>query len=86
MKSVHKEQSIWLVMIALTLSTYIMSKLGFEGLGIVLILLLTAAVKGGFIIRDFMELRGVSLVWQSIMYGWLGIVCLAIAIIYIVGL
>ncbi len=73
-------------MLLLTLSTYGLGKLGFSGLGVVLFLLMTAFIKGFFIIHDFMELRGVSLLWRIIMYGWLGIICLAIAITYIISL
>ncbi len=73
-------------MLLLTLSTYAMGKLGFSGIAVVFFLLLTAALKGTFIIRDFMKLRDVSLLWRVIMYGWLWIICLAIAITYIISL
>ena len=74
--------TIWLLMIALTLLSYAMGKFGFSGLASVLILLLTAVIKGTLIIRDFMELRGVSLLWRVIMYGWLWSITLSIFIIY----
>ena len=70
-------------MMLLTLSTYAMGKLNFSGTGVVLFLLLTAVIKGVFIIRDFMELKGVSLLWRTIMYGWLWTVCLSISVTYI---
>ena len=70
-------------MIVLTISTYAMGKFGYSGLGIVLFLLLTAVIKGTVIIRDFMELKGVSFLWRAIMYGWLWIVTIAIAITYV---
>ena len=73
-------------MMLLTLTTYAIGKLGYSGAAVMLFLLITAAVKAGFIIRDFMELRGVSLLWRVIMYGWLLSVCLAIAIAYIISL
>jgi len=73
-------------MMFLTLSTYALGDLGFSGVVAVLILLSTAAIKGVFIIRDFMELKGVSLLWRVIMYGWLGTVCLAIAITYFISI
>lgn len=73
-------------MLLLTLITYAMGKLGYSGATVMLFLLLTAAAKAGFIIRDFMELRGVSLLWRVIMYGWLLVVCVAIAITYIISL
>lgn len=73
-------------MLLLTFSTYLMGKMGFSGAIAVLILLTTAIIKATIIIRDFMELRDVSLVWRIIMYGWLWIICLAIAISYLVTL
>ena len=82
MKKYHNIHTIWIAMILLTLSTYAMGKLGFSGLIIVFFLLLTSAIKGVFIIRDYMELEGVSLIWRVIMYGWLWIVILSIALTY----
>jgi hypothetical protein len=73
-------------MIALTISTYTVGKLGYGSTGAVLFILLTAVIKGSLIIRDFMELRGVSLLWRVIMYGWLWVTCAVIAISYIVSL
>lgn len=72
-------------MLLLTFSTYAMGKLGLDGTGIVIYLLITAVIKGTLIIRDFMELKGVSLLWRAIMYGWLWVVTLAIAITYIIS-
>jgi hypothetical protein len=77
---------IWLVMVALTLFTYALGKFNYNGIFVVLILLLTAVIKGTLIIRDFMELRGVSLLWRVIMYGWLWTVTFALAITYIISL
>lgn len=73
-------------MIFLTLSTYAVGKLGYNGIAIVLILLLTVVIKGTFVIRDYMELKGVSLLWRVIMYGWLWGVTLALAITYLISL
>ncbi len=78
--------SIWLTMVALTILSYALGKFGFSGIVSVLILLLTAVVKGTLIIRDFMELRNVSLLWRVIMYGWLWGATLAIFIIYLFSL
>ena len=78
--------SIWLAMILLTLSTYAMGKLETSGAVVMIFLLLTAATKATFIIRDYMELRGVSFLWRVIMYGWLTTVCIAIAISYFISL
>jgi len=86
MKTVYNVHTIWLLMIVLTLSTYFMGKLGLSGIAVVLFLLFTAVIKGGLIIRDFMELRDVSFLWRAIMYGWLWTVCIAIALAYIISL
>lgn len=86
MSKLYNVHTIWVAMLLLTLSTYVMGKLEYSGTAVVLVLLLTAAIKAAFIIRDFMELRGVSLVWRIIMYGWLWVVCIAIAITYIISL
>ena len=82
MKSYSNIHTIWIALILLTLSTYAMGKLGFSGLIVVIVLLLTAAIKGVLIINDFMELKGVSLLWRVLMYGWLWSVILTIAITY----
>lgn len=82
MKGYYNIHTIWISLILLTLSTYAMGKLGFSGLVIISILLLTTAIKGVLIINDFMELKGVSLLWRALMYGWLWSVIFAIAITY----
>ncbi len=75
--------TIWLLMVTLTILSYTLGKFGFSGPISVLILLLTAVIKGTLIIRNFMELRGVSLIWRVIMYGWLWGITLSIFIIYL---
>ena len=72
-------------MIILTIFTYSMGKFGYSGTIPVLLLLLTVLIKSTFIIRDFMGLRGVSLLWRGIMYGWLWIVVVSIAITYLMS-
>jgi hypothetical protein len=86
MNTLNNVHSIWLLLLLLTLTTYAIGKLGYSGAAVMLFLLLTAAVKAVLIIRDFMELRGVSLLWRVIMYGWLLAVCVAIAMAYIISL
>ncbi len=72
-------------MMLLTLSSYFIGEQAYSGIGIVFFLLLTVMMKGCFIIHDFMELKGVSLLWRAIMYGWLLTVCFTIAICYILS-
>ncbi len=85
MNKLYNVNTLWVLMIIMTISTYLLGKLGLGGTKVVMFLLLTVLIKSTFIIRDFMELRGVSLLWRVIMYGWLGIVTLGIAIAYITG-
>ena len=85
MNRIFNIHAIWLIMLGLTLSTYAMGKFGLGGIGVVAFLLFTSIIKGSFIIHDFMELRGVSLLWRAIMHGWLWIICLTIFITYVIG-
>ena len=70
----------------LTLFSYTVGKLGVSGELAVFLLLLVSLIKGIFIIRDFMGLRGVSLIWRILMYGWLWTVISVIAITYSISL
>ena len=86
LNKINNIHSIWLLMVALTLFTYAFGKLGYNGIFTMLILLLTAIIKGTLIIRDFMELRDVSLLWRAIMFGWIWTVTLALAITFMISL
>ena len=86
MKKYYNIHTLWIAMLLLTISTYAMGKLGYSGLTIILLLLTTIIIKGVIIIREFMELRGVSFLWRAIMYGWLWTVTIAIAITYMLSL
>ncbi len=86
MKSYHNVNTVWIVMMLLTISTYAVGELDYSGVIAVSFLLLTALIKGSFIIRDFMELKGVALIWRVIMYGWLWTVCLVIATTYFISI
>jgi cytochrome c oxidase subunit 4 len=84
MSKLHNVTTLWLLMMVLTITTYMMGTLGYSGIKVVMFLLLTILIKSIIIIRDFMELRGVSLIWKIIMYGWLGVVTFGIAISFMV--
>ena len=86
MSKFYNIHTIWLAMLLLTLTTYAIGKLGYHGVTIVFLLLISVVIKATFIIRDYMELRGVSLLWRIIMYGWLLIVCTGIAVAYLISL
>lgn len=85
MNKVYNVHTIWITMMLLTIATYLMGKHEYSGTTFMFIILIAAGVKAAFIIRDFMELRGVSFLWRSIMYGWLLFVCTGIAISYMIG-
>ncbi len=73
-------------MLVLTIATYAVGKLGYSGLTAVSLLLATVIIKGVIIIREYMELRGVSFLWRAIMFGWLWLVVIAIAVAYMISL
>ncbi len=77
--------TVWLFLVLLTLMTYGLSYMDTNGVAVMLVLMLAAFVKGVMIIREFMELKGVSLLWRLIMYGWLTLVCLAIVAAYLMS-
>ncbi|MFW5451399.1 MAG: cytochrome C oxidase subunit IV family protein [Methylophagaceae bacterium] len=81
MRNYYNVHTVWMLMVLLTLATYVMGQLAYSSI----LVLVMAAIKGSLIIRDFMELKGVSLLWRVIMYGWLWIICLTIAITYIIS-
>ena len=76
---------IWALMLGLTLLTFIIGHYEKSGVYFMLFLLFTAAIKSYFIIHEYMGLRGVSRLWQMIMYGWLTIVMLGISIPYLIS-
>jgi len=82
----YNASAVWISLLLLTVFTYFMGKLGYSGTIAMLIILIIAAIKGSLIMRDFMGLKNVSLLWRGIMYGWLSVVCITIAITYIVAL
>lgn len=86
MNKLYNVHTIWLAMLVLTVLTYAMGALGLGGAKVMLLLMVVAAIKSTFIIRDFMGLRGVSLLWRVIMYGWLIFVVTGISIAYLISL
>lgn len=58
---------IWLLLLLLTVGTYMMSLLGIEGKGLVITVLLFALIKGHLIIDWYMGLRRVSGFWRPML-------------------
>jgi cytochrome c oxidase subunit IV len=86
MRTTKEIDIVWGILIILTIMTYAFGKLGLNGTGIVAVLLLSIIIKGSMIIRDFMDLRGVSLLWRIIMYGWLWLISFLIGIAYLLSI
>jgi len=85
-RSAMNPRTLWLIMVVLTLTTYAVGLFGYHGIYAVLLLLVISAIKSTIVIRDFMGLRGVSLLWRAIMFGWLGLVLLGIGVLYLFSL
>ncbi|MFW5426723.1 MAG: cytochrome C oxidase subunit IV family protein [Methylophagaceae bacterium] len=85
MRRYYNSHTIWLAMMLLTVWVYVMAESGSSGFWLVQFIFLITIIKGSLIIREFMSLKGVSLLWRVIMYGWLWVVCLTISVIYLVG-
>jgi len=86
MNKAYNIHLVWLGLMLLTVASYFIGELGNGGIVAMIFLMFAAAIKAFLIIRDFMGLRNVSLLWQAIMYGWLFVVCSGIAAAYLVSL
>ncbi|MCK9285222.1 MAG: cytochrome C oxidase subunit IV family protein [Rhodocyclaceae bacterium] len=62
---------VWVLLLAGTGFTWWLGESGHAGPQAVTAILAIAAVKGVLVIREFMALRGVSLLWQATVIGWL---------------
>lgn len=86
MRWYYNTSLIWAVLVLLTLFSYFIGEIWPDGVIVMLLVLIAAAVKVVLIMRDFMELRGVSFLWRAIMYGWLLVVCTGIGIAYLISI
>ncbi len=68
MKKYYNVHTIWLFLIVLTINTYLFGHFQSSGIQVVLFIVLIAIIKATLIMREFMELRGVSLMWRIVMY------------------
>ncbi len=64
----------WLLLIALSLVTYLAAELGLQGKSLVLGVLLLAIIKGQLVADGFMGLRHVGSFWRPLLTGYLFIV------------
>jgi len=77
---------IWLVLVALTLTTFSLGEAGLSGKGIMLTLLAITMIKSQLVANYFMGLRKTRLLWRAIMLGYFLIVGGLIALAYLKGL
>ena len=76
---------VWLIMLAATLTTWILGSGGASGTWAVLVMLTLAWVKGVLVILDFMELRHAPLLWRILLLGWLSLITALIVLFYWIG-
>ncbi len=74
---------IWIALMLLTGSTYVIGELGLGGLAIMMAVLGTAVVKVQMVANYFMGLHRTRWLWRGIVLGWLLLVTGLIAIAYL---
>ncbi|MGE5465823.1 MAG: cytochrome C oxidase subunit IV family protein [Ignavibacteria bacterium] len=72
----------WLALVAGTAATWGLGESGAAGPAAVLGILAIAALKGTWIVREFMGLRRIKLFWPALVVGWLLVVLAIIAFTY----
>lgn len=77
---------IWLILVALTITTFSIGEASMSGKGTMLTLLAIAMIKSQMVANYFMALRQTRLLWRIIMFGYFVIVGGLIALAYLMGL
>ncbi len=80
---------IWIALLAATGVTFWLGESGVSagaGMAAVLLMFAMSALKGLWVIYDFMELRHAPALWRRLLVGWLGLVISLIVLAYWVGL
>jgi hypothetical protein len=85
MNRFYNVHTVWLAMMAITVTIYVMAEVREVTQLVMGIIFLTTLLKGSFIVREFMELKGVAFIWRVLMYGWLWSTCLVIATTYVIS-
>jgi len=73
---------VWLVLVLLTLVTYAVGKLGYGGISVLAMLLLSVSIKGQLVIDFFMGLVQVQSRWKWLVTAWLVSIVLLIGLAY----
>lgn len=80
---------VWLILLAITATTYWIGEGGLSGQGSMLpvvVIFALAFVKGLLVCLDFLELRHAPALWRWIVIGWLIVVLGLIVLAYAVSL
>jgi cytochrome c oxidase subunit IV len=76
---------IWLLLLALSFTTYGIGKMGLGGTSVMLAVLVITFIKSELVASYFMGLRNTSLLWRGIMASYLIIVGGMIAVAYLIS-
>lgn len=76
---------VWLVLVALTVGTWILGETGLGGPLVIAVLLLSISIKGQLVADAFMGMRNVSTMWRFVVSGWLLFVVGFIGLAYWTG-
>ena len=80
---------VWLILVAITATTYWIGEAGFSGHGSmvpVLAMFGLAFAKGLLVCLDFLELRHAPALWRWLVVGWLVLVLALIVLAYWISL
>ncbi len=75
----------WLVLTALSLSTFMFGVLDYQGMGLVAAVLIIALVKGQLVVDHFMQLRRGAPMWRMLLTGYLFTIGTLIAIAFAIA-
>lgn len=73
---------VWLILVALTLSTFTFGALRYDGFGLVAAVLVIALVKGQLVVDHFMALRHGAPMWRVLLTGYLIVLGALIAVAF----
>lgn len=76
---------VWLVLIGLTLITFLLGMLGDQGIVMALLVLLIALVKGRLVADHFMMLRRGAPMWRMLLDGYLITLGVLLGIAFVVA-
>lgn len=74
---------IFVILITLTLISWVIARMGFSGLNIALLVLALALIKGALIGDYYMGLRGISSLWRWTIIIWLMVPGILISLAFV---